>query len=1092
MRPSSLRHIFLFACVLLIQQLNAQFFYGLHQQFGKNRVQFDDFNWTYLRYERYDVYFYKQGKPFAEQVSRMVDRMMPQVEHSLDVVFDERIQILVFNSLSDLKQSNLNDDSEDAYNTGGVNHSAGSRMFVYFDGDYAGLERQVREGLSGLALSNLMYGGFVSSIKNSTLLTLPDWYVDGLLAYLAGDDKEIMQAHVMDGLKSGKYKHFNALTGDEARLAGYSIWYYIAETYGRGVLKNVVFMTVNQRSVDKGMEYVLGADLNQVMVGWRSFFLAREEMISGRGGDIGVEIIKAKNHEVIDALKISKDGNQIAYVANRLGEYRLYIYDVANDKRRKIYRGGYKIAQNTDHSYPILAWHPNGKILAFITEEKGFIWLNYYNVETKELDQKKLFGFQKVLSFSYSNDGKQFLMSAVKNGRTDIFLYTILSTSIENITNDDWTDLNPTFAYNEKLIVFSSNRIDDTLRTEEKVYRHPDQFDLFAYRTYDAKNPTLWRFTQTADIDETNPMAYSLAGVSFLSEENGIVREDLIEVDSSIAYIDTATHYRYNFNRYILNGPVKIPLHQDVSVDGGRIVRVIVDDKRYRITSGELMSSKTRIKESIKKEEPIEKPNVNPNFEVVVKENNEKEVDIHNYEFDPSLTNGYQGAPRRSATPTKVPEKNEPIAIIPKVDPFKKDTAQYKLDSEFNIPVARNYFYSLYQDDFTIQVDNVFDYPQYQPYTGTPNAGLINTGFNALFKVGVVDLLNDYRIILGFRTDFQPVFGLSLAPNSDLQIAVQDKKSRLDKTYNFYRRSQLSLIDNFYSGRYLTYEGRINWSYPLSPVTSFRWSTAWRNMRRIVLADNQTAIQIPDLTTDYGIVSASYVYDNTRKQGVNLYHGLRFKIFTEYYRNFSKSNSGMHTLGADFRNYTPVHRQIIWANRLAIGTSFGQELLMHYLGGVDNQFSPQFYDNTAYNSSGNYAFQTVATNMRGFYQNVRNGSSFTVFNSELRVPIIRYLLNRPIQSSFLRDFQIVGFFDAGTAWNGLNPYGSENALNNQVIENGPITIIVDKQKDPFVAGYGFGLRTSILGYFCRADWAWGIEDGVILPNVFYFSLSTDF
>ena len=43
-----------------------------------------------------------------------------------------------------------------------------------------------------------------------------------------------------------------------------------------------------------------------------------------------------------------------------------------------------------------------------------------------------------------------------------------------------------------------------------------------------------------------------------------------------------------------------------------------------------------------------------------------------------------------------------------------------------------------------------------------------------------------------------------------------------------------------------------------------------------------------------------------------------------------------------------------------------------------------------------------------------------------------------------------------------------------------------------IYGYGFGLRSRILGYFVRADWAWGVDDGVVLPAVFYFSLSLDF
>ena len=69
---------------------------------------------------------------------------------------------------------------------------------------------------------------------------------------------------------------------------------------------------------------------------------------------------------------------------------------------------------------------------------------------------------------------------------------------------------------------------------------------------------------------------------------------------------------------------------------------------------------------------------------------------------------------------------------------------------------------------------------------------------------------------------------------------------------------------------------------------------------------------------------------------------------------------------------------------------------------------------------------------------------------------------------------------------------SANALNNQFINNGPFNIELHSQHEPIVAGYGFGLRSRILGYFVRADWAWGYEDGQVLPYEFYLSLSLDF
>ena len=61
-----------------------------------------------------------------------------------------------------------------------------------------------------------------------------------------------------------------------------------------------------------------------------------------------------------------------------------------------------------------------------------------------------------------------------------------------------------------------------------------------------------------------------------------------------------------------------------------------------------------------------------------------------------------------------------------------------------------------------------------------------------------------------------------------------------------------------------------------------------------------------------------------------------------------------------------------------------------------------------------------------------------------------------------------------------------------MIIDGPIKVTVFKNIDPIVAGYGFGMRTTLLGYFVRADWAWGVENGVSNKKpIFYLSLSLD-
>ena len=85
----------------------------------------------------------------------------------------------------------------------------------------------------------------------------------------------------------------------------------------------------------------------------------------------------------------------------------------------------------------------------------------------------------------------------------------------------------------------------------------------------------------------------------------------------------------------------------------------------------------------------------------------------------------------------------------------------------------------------------------------------------------------------------------------------------------------------------------------------------------------------------------------------------------------------------------------------------------------------------------------------------------------------------------------MGFTDVGTAWSGTYPWDNDNSYNKQIIENNPIRIIIHKNRSPVIIGYGFGLRSTLLGYFIRLDWAWGVENGIIRDRMFYFSLSLD-
>ena len=168
------------------------------------------------------------------------------------------------------------------------------------------------------------------------------------------------------------------------------------------------------------------------------------------------------------------------------------------------------------------------------------------------------------------------------------------------------------------------------------------------------------------------------------------------------------------------------------------------------------------------------------------------------------------------------------------------------------------------------------------------------------------------------------------------------------------------------------------------------------------------------------------------------------------------------------------------------------------MGGVDNWFGANNSKNFDYTTNiatdQNYAYQTLATNMRGFIQNARNGNSFVVANSELRFPVFKYFYRRPIRADFIENFQLMTFVDGGTAWTGTSPYQDTNSLNTTVIGNAqtPLIITLNIQHNPLIGGYGWGVRTRLFGYFVRIDRAWGVQDGVILAPITYLSFSLDF
>jgi hypothetical protein len=1066
-----------------------QFYNGHRMTFGKNRVQFNDFYWSYYRFERFDVYFNQDGNELALYAESVITPELDRIEGLFDYIIEKRIIFIVYNKLTDFRQGNIGlITGIDEYNTGGVTRIVDNKVFLYFDGDHESLNRQIRAAIAEVVVNEMIYGSsLTANMTTSATINIPEWFHRGLMAYVGESWSVEMDDRVRDGITTGRYNQFTRLTGNDAVWTGHSFWRFIEKEYGPAVIPMIVYITRINKSVKNGFMAVLGSDLKGLSKDWLKFYT---ELYANEEGqpypDTSPELKRPKKNRIYDKLKISPNGRYMAYVTNDMGQYRIWLRNLETGKQKRIFKREQKLEQIQDYSYPVLAWHPEGDILLFIYEEKGGVKMTFYDVPSKKIQNtRNLLYFEKIMGVDFSPDGGKLAMSAYRYGRSDIFVHTLASGTNEQITDDMADDLNPKFIDNGTKIIFTSNRTDDSLRFEGATIRKlmPAK-SLYVY-DYAKKSKTLVSLADEPYSNQTEPAELSHNRYAFLSDQSGVVNRYVSSFDSVISFIDTTVHYRYTANSVPVTGYSRSILDQDIHVKNGLSANLFRQNGRlnmYRTPveeniAGTLPTTDYR-REMLRKYRAADSialvaQNAIPailleNGDILTPEGDTvkfdmNHVNIYRYVFEVEKLNFYQ---------------NE----------FELTDFQLENDS---IKAERNkiriYQTAFYPNYLVTQADFSFLETSYQAYTG--GQVYYNPGFNVLFKLGANDLFEDYKVIGGIR------MGLNLQSNEYL-LSFENLKHRLDRQIIFHR--QAFGDDEYY--KTITHELFYSLRWPFTQTFAIKGTASLRDDNTAFLTNNDPNSSLrtePNYRRNWAGLKLEAIFDNTRTLGINIHSGWRYKVFGETYWQLNEA-SNLYVLGADFRHYQVLHRNLIWASRFATSTSFGNSRLLYYLGSLDNWITffrtKPVYDNTVrVDRQEKYAYQALATNMRGFIQNIRNGNNFALMNNEIRWPFVQYFSRYPM-SNFWSSLQLVGFFDAGTAWSGVSPFNRTSAYDYEIIENegSSVKVTIETGRDPIVYGYGFGLRAQLLGYFMRFDWAWGIENRVILPRVFYFSMSLDF
>src|SRR4030043_1705497 len=577
--------------------LNAggQFYNGHQMTFGKNRVQYYDYYWMFYRFDDFDCYFNEFGRELAQYTADYATEKLGEIEDFFDYSLEKRLVFIIYNKNAEYKQTNIGlvTSDEDSYNTGGFSRIIENKVMLYYEGDHVAFTKQIASAITESIINEMLYNADVKDrVASSSGITLPDWFLKGLINYVSyGWDYEA-ENRVKDGFKSRKYKNINNLEYEDAIFAGLSSRRFIGQQYGDALIPNIIYLTKVYKHIDDGFLYVTGKDLKDLLKEWKEYYQNEYSADRNLPGYDENSVRRSKKEQIYQTVKISPGGQYIAYVTNDWGRKRVWLYDQNTGKIKIVFRAEPRYEHVIDKTYPVIAWHPSGKILTIINDEKAAMMMYFYRITGKTTEKRNLLYFDKILDFSYSPEGSRLIFSAVKDGITDLYIHTITSGTNEQITRDVADDLNPSFLTDHPdEILFSSNRLSDTItNTADPFEQVALTFDLFTYNI-SSKGNLLTRLSEGKYTDRFSSSGIGRNKFAYIGDENGVLNRYTATFDSSISYIDTTTHYRYFINSLPVTNYDRNILDHSVMNGSDTYGEIIFSKNRYLLRKGNLTSS---------------------------------------------------------------------------------------------------------------------------------------------------------------------------------------------------------------------------------------------------------------------------------------------------------------------------------------------------------------------------------------------------------------------------------------------------------------------------------------------------------------------
>lgn len=437
--------------------------------FGKNKIQYTNFEWQVFSTKHFDIYFYKEEKEIAEIAAGLAEESYQILSSRFNHDIDKKIPLIIYSSPNYFVQTNVLPYLIPE-GVGGFFEFLKGRTVIPFDGSYSDFKRVIRHELVHVfTYAKLSY--MLSAHRRRIYSFPPLWFTEGLAEHWSrqwdGEADIVLRDLVLSEKPVEISRVYEIADGFLAYKVGQSICDFLSETYGDDKLSSLFDDYWKVDNFEEAIKLVYGKKLEDIGKDWgyglrkKYFPLVKDEELVSKFS----EQLTFKGFNLMPSVfsnSSNRNEDMIAFKSNRLGYSTICLISERGEKNRfqTLIKGERSSKFESLHLMESKISVSEKNEIAFVSKSNEKDVLYIYDISSKEIVLRKVFPDIVALSSPawFKDNSQVIFVGTSKTGYSDLYRYDISTDSLHALTNDIYTESNPAWSPDGKYVVFSSDR----------------------------------------------------------------------------------------------------------------------------------------------------------------------------------------------------------------------------------------------------------------------------------------------------------------------------------------------------------------------------------------------------------------------------------------------------------------------------------------------------------------------------------------------------------------------------------------------------------------------------------------------------------